>query len=227
MTKSPQAFRSIGEAARLVGVATHVLRYWETQFPALSPVKRPDGRRYYRPKDLFLAAGICEILREDGMTIRGARRVIARDRGTSLRLRGRARLAETLGLDPMPHDDSPPAPAPVSDQADAAPRPTGTPQQEAAAARDRPAARSSRPRRRAPVVETLPLFPDLMEPSAPAANPVPTARPAAAAPRMPQAPWLSRLCRTAAALRGRTTPLPDGARHIADQLRDARAKIVG
>ena len=49
MSKSPDAFRSIGEVSRLVGVAPHVLRYWESQFSQLSPVKRADGRRYYRP----------------------------------------------------------------------------------------------------------------------------------------------------------------------------------
>ena len=99
MTKSPQAFRSIGEVARLVEVAPHVLRYWETQFPALSPVKRADGRRYYRLDDVLLAAGICEALREDGLTIRGARRLISQDRGAGLRARGRARLADRLGLE--------------------------------------------------------------------------------------------------------------------------------
>lgn len=96
--KSPQAFRSIGEVARLVGVATHVLRYWETQFPALAPVRRPDGRRYYRPDDLLLAAGLCDVLREDGLTIRGARRLIDMDKGAALRERGRLRLHATLDL---------------------------------------------------------------------------------------------------------------------------------
>ena len=92
MQKSHEAFRSIGEVSRLVGVATHVLRYWETQFPQLAPVKRADGRRYYRPDDVRLAAGLVAVLREDGMTIRGARRLIAADKGTGLRTRGAARL---------------------------------------------------------------------------------------------------------------------------------------
>ncbi|WP_134725569.1 MerR family transcriptional regulator [Paracoccus luteus] len=95
MAKSPQAFRTIGEVARAVGVATHVLRYWETQFPQLAPVKRADGRRYYRPEDVQLAAGLCEVLREEGLTIRGARRLIAPDRGAALRARGALRLDET------------------------------------------------------------------------------------------------------------------------------------
>jgi DNA-binding transcriptional MerR regulator len=94
MTKGADAFRSIGEVARLLGVAPHVLRYWETQFPLLKPMKRPDGRRYYRPDDVRLAAGLCTMLRDEGLTIRGARMLMARDRGASLRERGSARLAD-------------------------------------------------------------------------------------------------------------------------------------
>lgn len=99
MKKHADAFRSIGEVAKLIGVAPHVLRYWETQFTLLKPMKRPDGRRYYRPDDVRLVAGLCEILREEGLTIRGARKVLARDRGESVRARGSARLADLLGAD--------------------------------------------------------------------------------------------------------------------------------
>ena len=104
MTKSPQAFRTIGEVSRAVGVATHVLRHWETQFPQLAPVKRADGRRYYRPEDVQLAAGLCEILREHGLTIRGARRLIAPDRGAAVRARGAARLGEAATGTPVDPD---------------------------------------------------------------------------------------------------------------------------
>ncbi|MFN3526374.1 MAG: MerR family transcriptional regulator [Paracoccus sp. (in: a-proteobacteria)] len=93
MQKGDDAFRSIGEVASLIGVAPHVLRYWETQFPQLKPMKRPDGRRYYRPDDVRLAAGLCEVLRDDGLTIRGARKLIAADRGELVRARGAERLA--------------------------------------------------------------------------------------------------------------------------------------
>lgn len=94
MHKAVDAFRSIGEVSRLVGVATHVLRYWETQFPELRPVKRQDGRRYYRPDDVRLAAGLCQALREDGLTIRGAKKLIAADRGAGLRAIGAGRLGD-------------------------------------------------------------------------------------------------------------------------------------
>lgn len=100
MTKGADAFRSIGEVARLLGVAPHVLRYWETQFPLLKPMKRPDGRRYYRPDDVRLAAGLCTVLRDDGLTIRGAKRLLARDRGAVVRERGMARLADLDGSMP-------------------------------------------------------------------------------------------------------------------------------
>ncbi|WEF24236.1 MerR family transcriptional regulator [Paracoccus sp. S3-43] len=94
MTKGADAFRSIGEVARLLGVAPHVLRYWETQFSLLKPMKRPDGRRYYRPDDVRLAAGLCTVLRDEGLTIRGAKMLLARDRGATLRERGSLRLAD-------------------------------------------------------------------------------------------------------------------------------------
>lgn len=97
MEKSAEAYRSIGEVARLIGVAPHVLRYWETQFPQLAPVKRSDGRRYYRLDDLRLAAGLAEVLREEGMTTRGAARLIALDKGATVRAKGLKRLPARFG----------------------------------------------------------------------------------------------------------------------------------
>lgn len=118
MTKGADAFRSIGEVARLLGVAPHVLRYWETQFPLLKPMKRPDGRRYYRPDDVRLAAGLCTVLRDEGLTIRGARMLLARDRGATLRERGSLRLADLPEPDETspddPQDEPMPHPGPKS-----------------------------------------------------------------------------------------------------------------
>ncbi|WP_207099984.1 MerR family transcriptional regulator [Paracoccus shandongensis] len=111
MTKGADAFRSIGEVATLLGVAPHVLRYWETQFPLLKPMKRPDGRRYYRPDDVRLAAGLCTVLRDEGLTIRGAKKLLARDRGATVRERGQARLAGLADIDdvtdPLPDPEIP------------------------------------------------------------------------------------------------------------------------
>ena len=130
MSKSPDAFRSIGEVSRLVGVAPHVLRYWESQFPQLAPVKRADGRRYYRPDDVRLAAGLCQVMREEGLSIRGAKRLIATDRGAGLREIGALRLGEGAAETPEP------APAPEA-----------------------PEPRAEKPARRAPrPAESLPLF---------------------------------------------------------------------
>ncbi|MEO8530411.1 MAG: MerR family transcriptional regulator [Deltaproteobacteria bacterium] len=76
MEKSPEAFRTISEAAESVGVPTHVLRFWESRFPQISPVKRAGGRRYYRPADVELLSEIRKLLHDDGMTIRGVRKLL-------------------------------------------------------------------------------------------------------------------------------------------------------
>ncbi|MCT2399459.1 MerR family transcriptional regulator [Novosphingobium mangrovi (ex Huang et al. 2023)] len=70
--KDPGALRTIGEVARALGIRQHVLRYWEEQFPALQPVKRSGGRRYYRPEDVALIAEIDRLLHREGYTLRGA-----------------------------------------------------------------------------------------------------------------------------------------------------------
>tara|TARA_R110000868_G_scaffold253301_1_gene509953 strand:+ start:3357 stop:3803 length:447 start_codon:yes stop_codon:yes gene_type:complete len=75
--KSPDAFRTIGEAAEELEVPAHVLRFWESKFPQVSPLKRAGGRRFYRPADLALLRGIKRLLYEDGFTIKGARKFIA------------------------------------------------------------------------------------------------------------------------------------------------------
>ncbi len=74
--KSAEAFRTIGEAASELGLKTHVLRFWETKFDNLRPMKRPDGRRYYRPEDMELLRHLQNLLHVQGLTIRGALKVI-------------------------------------------------------------------------------------------------------------------------------------------------------
>ena len=80
MEKSRDALRNISEVADWVGVPTHVLRFWESQFAQVRPIKRAGGRRYYRPSDMALLGGIRKLLHDDGMTIRGVRKFI-RERG--------------------------------------------------------------------------------------------------------------------------------------------------
>ncbi|MCR9067484.1 MAG: MerR family transcriptional regulator [Rhodobacteraceae bacterium] len=79
MAKSAQAFRTIREVADWLGVEAHVLRFWESKFPQIKPVKRAGGRRYYRPADMQLIGGIKVLLHDEGYTIRGVQRLIKED----------------------------------------------------------------------------------------------------------------------------------------------------
>ncbi|WP_185739750.1 MerR family transcriptional regulator [Sphingorhabdus wooponensis] len=74
--KSADAFRNIGEMAEALGVRTHILRYWEEQFPMLRPLTRAGGRRLYRPDDVALLHTIHRLLYEEGYTVKGARRFL-------------------------------------------------------------------------------------------------------------------------------------------------------
>lgn len=74
--KSDRAFRTISEAAEIVGVPQHVLRFWETRFPQLQPLKRGGNRRYYRPADMALLETIRGMLHDQGLTIRGAKLIL-------------------------------------------------------------------------------------------------------------------------------------------------------
>ena len=69
--KEPAAYRTISEAADELGVATHVLRFWETKFPEIEPLKKTAGRRYYRPEDMQYLLRIRDLLHHEGYTIRG------------------------------------------------------------------------------------------------------------------------------------------------------------
>lgn len=76
MSKSAEAFRTISEVAEVLGTPAHVLRFWESRFTQIRPLKRAGGRRYYRPNDVALLAGIRKLLHEDGMTIRGVQKIL-------------------------------------------------------------------------------------------------------------------------------------------------------
>lgn len=81
MKKSPDAFRTISEVSDALDVPAHVLRFWESKFSQIRPVKRGGGRRYYRPDDVSLLKGIRELLYTDGLTIKGVQKVL-RDQGS-------------------------------------------------------------------------------------------------------------------------------------------------
>lgn len=79
MEKSPDAFRTISEAAEELNVPQHVLRFWETRFTQIKPMKRAGGRRYYRPADVELLKGIRGLLYSEGYTIRGVQKILKED----------------------------------------------------------------------------------------------------------------------------------------------------
>lgn len=93
MKKAPEAFRTISEVADLLETPAHVLRFWESKFYQIRPVKRAGGRRYYRPDDVALINGIKTLLQDRGMTIRGAQRIL-QEQGV--------KAVAQLGL-PLPH----------------------------------------------------------------------------------------------------------------------------
>ena len=74
--KSPDAFRTISEVADWLDRPAHVLRFWESKFTQIKPVKRAGGRRYYRPEDMLLLGGIKKLLHDDGLTIKGVQKML-------------------------------------------------------------------------------------------------------------------------------------------------------
>ena len=97
--KSPEAFRTISEVALELDMPQHVLRFWESRFAQVRPIKRAGGRRYYRPEDVDLLRGIRTLLYREGFTIKGAQKVM-RDKG----LRYVAELGRAAFADRVPPD---------------------------------------------------------------------------------------------------------------------------
>ena len=81
--KSPGALLTIGELSSELGVAQHILRYWETRFPQLKPMQRAGNRRYYRPDDVALARRINRLLNEEGYTVRGVQKLLRTSGGAA------------------------------------------------------------------------------------------------------------------------------------------------
>lgn len=75
MAKGPEAFRTISEAADELNVPQHVLRFWETKFSFIRPMKRAGGRRFYRPQDIAVLRGVRRLLHDEGYTIKGVQRL--------------------------------------------------------------------------------------------------------------------------------------------------------
>jgi DNA-binding transcriptional MerR regulator len=109
--KSPDAFRTISEAAEELDLPQHVLRFWETRFSTIKPLKRGGGRRYYRPEDVLLLKGIRHLLYDQGFTIKGVQRIL-KDQG----IRYVAGIGEGRLMEPIatgPSDDEPAIDAPA------------------------------------------------------------------------------------------------------------------
>jgi DNA-binding transcriptional MerR regulator len=103
--KDPGAFKTIGELSQELGVAQHILRYWETRFPQLRPMQRAGNRRYYRPADVDLTRRIHRLLNEEGYTVRGVQKV----------LRDKSAASEPVA--PPPPAPEPEQPQPRADEA--------------------------------------------------------------------------------------------------------------
>lgn len=122
MNKSPDAFRTISEAAEELDLPQHVLRFWETRFAQIKPMKRGGGRRYYRPADVDLLKGIRHLLYDKGYTIRGVQRILRQEGIPHAVAIGRGEidaepqapeLAAAAGGKGRPEDEAEPAAAPA------------------------------------------------------------------------------------------------------------------
>ena len=91
--KSPEAFRTISEVSVELDVPQHVLRFWETRFGQVKPVKRAGGRRYYRPEDVDLLRGIRALLYSDGFTIKGVQKLLREQGARTVAEIGRGKTA--------------------------------------------------------------------------------------------------------------------------------------
>lgn len=93
MDKSPDAFRTISEVAEELDLPQHVLRFWETRFTQIKPMKRGGGRRYYRPQDIELIKGIRHMLYDQGYTIKGVQKLLRENGNHFLIAIGRGDMA--------------------------------------------------------------------------------------------------------------------------------------
>ena len=102
LNKAPDAFRTISEVADDLDLPQHVLRFWESRFPQIKPMKRGGGRRYYRPEDIDLLRGIRHLLYGEGYTIRGVQRILKEQGLRTVQSVGQGRPVSLP--EPMPED---------------------------------------------------------------------------------------------------------------------------
>ncbi|MCT8160728.1 MerR family transcriptional regulator [Pseudoruegeria sp. SHC-113] len=216
MAKSADAFRTISEVSDWLDTPAHVLRFWESRFTQVKPIKRAGGRRYYRPNDMLLLGGLKKLLHEDGLSIKEAQQVL-RDQG----------VKEVSGL-------SRPIEGEAAEKSDAA---------SVKSAMDRVTARGTAPAPKPDILADVPAAansPKLVqqdlfaapepkpEPEAPAATEAPA--PDAVSPTAPEptpvvAEDLGRIPRLRAALQARTKADAEALRPLYERLRKLRAQM--
>jgi DNA-binding transcriptional MerR regulator len=118
MDKSPDAFRTISEVAEELDLPQHVLRFWETRFAQIRPLKRGGGRRYYRPDDVDLLKGIRHFLYGEGYTIRGVQRILKAEGVRFVQAVGRGERSADSVPDALPPDLDRDEPGPADEPAD-------------------------------------------------------------------------------------------------------------
>jgi len=123
LNKAPDAFRTISEVADELDLPQHVLRFWESRFPHIKPMKRGGGRRYYRPDDVDLLRGIRHLLYGDGYTIRGVQRILREQGVRAVQLVGQGHAVAL----PPPSFDAAPRDAEDASEEPAAPMPPSPP----------------------------------------------------------------------------------------------------
>ena len=100
--KDAEAFRTIGEVAEMLKLPQHVLRFWETRFAQIRPMKRAGGRRFYRPQDVELVGAIRQLLYGEGYTIKGVQRILREQGPRAVAALARDRKSPRDGLPAMP-----------------------------------------------------------------------------------------------------------------------------
>ncbi|NVK18015.1 MAG: MerR family transcriptional regulator [Methylocystaceae bacterium] len=107
--KSADAFRTISEVASELGLATHVLRFWESKFPQIKPLKRAGGRRYYRPDDVALLRRLQTLLHDEGYTIKGVQKLFREEGARKFIDEGAVAQNGSFTEEPAPHTPLPQA----------------------------------------------------------------------------------------------------------------------
>ena len=105
--KDPGACLTIGELSQELGVAQHILRYWESKFPQLRPMQRAGNRRYYRPVDVELARRIHRLLNQEGYTVRGVQKLLRQKEAKAVDVEAAATVLQT----PPPQPQQAPQPS--------------------------------------------------------------------------------------------------------------------